>query len=360
MPGRRAVPLSRYDARAVALLKPSALGDIVHGLPVLSALRRRFPQARITWVVNRAYEPLLRGHPDLDETLPFDRGAADKGICAAAASLAAFVADLRQRRFDLVIDLQGLLRSGLMARVTGAPRRVGLNCAREGASWFYTDVVDVPGGLGGTHAVERYWRVAEALGVGDAPLRFTVPVPDDARRFAAGLLHAWPRPWLAFAAGSRWPTKRWRPGHFAALGRRAQSDFGGTIVFVGAGDEAALASEVRAGLNGPVVDLCGRTTLPQLAAVLERCDVTVANDTGPLHLAAALGRPVVAPYTCTKARLTGPYGSAGAVETAVWCAGSERTSCSRMECMDDLTPDRLWPTLARALSTWPRQQAESA
>jgi heptosyltransferase I len=360
MPGRRRVPLSQYAASRIALLKPSALGDIVHSLPVLSALRRRFPNAHITWVVNRAYEPLLQGHPDLNDTLAFDRRRARKGWLATAASHARFAGLLRWKRFDLVIDLQGLFRSGLMARLTGAPRRVGLSSSREGASSFYTDIVDVPGGLNGLHAVDRYWCVAEALGAGTGPRRFKVPVSDDARRRALSTLSDWPRPWMVFGVGSRWATKRWRPAHFAALARRAQAEFGGTIVFVGTAGEAALAAEVQAGLTGPALDLSGRTTLPELAAVLQLCDVMVANDTGPLHLAAALGRPVVAPYTCTKARLTGPYGSRGAVETTVWCAGSELKRCSRMECMDELTPDRLWPTLARVLTTWQMQPAESA
>lgn len=360
MIGRRDVPLSRYDAARIALLKPSALGDIVHSLPVLSALRRRFPDAHITWVVNRAYEPLLRGHPDLNETMAFDRNLTRAGWLATAATLARFGGALRQKHFDLVIDLQGLLRSGLMARATAAPRRVGLSCSREGAGWFYTDIVHVPGGLNGMHAVDRYWRVAEALGVGDGPKRFVVPLPETARRRAAEAMVGLPRPWLALAVGSRWQTKRWRPSHFAALARRAQAEFGGTIIFVGTPDEAATAAQVREGLTGPSLDLSGLTTLPELAAVLALCDAMVANDTGPLHLAAALGRPVVAPYTCTKARLTGPFGSAGAVETTVWCAGSELKQCSRMECMDELTADRLWPPLARVLTQCQIQRAESA
>src|SRR5439155_17110131 len=102
--------LNRLAARRIALIKPSALGDIVHALPVLSALRQRFPAAAITWVVNRAYEPLLADHPDLTDTLPFDRGALKKGVRAAVRSSLRFGAELRRRRFDLVIDLQGLLR----------------------------------------------------------------------------------------------------------------------------------------------------------------------------------------------------------------------------------------------------------
>jgi lipopolysaccharide heptosyltransferase I len=360
MSDRRRVPLNELAASRIALLKPSALGDIIHSLPVLSALRQRFPGARITWIVNRSYEALLQGHPDLDDTLAFDRRRSRAGWLATAAALARFARTLRSYHFDLVIDLQGLLRSGVMGRLTRAPRRVGLSSYREGANWFYTDIVDVPGGLHGLHAVDRYWRVAEAFGVGDSPRRFVVPVPDDARRSAAARLSPFPRPRLAFGVGSRWATKRWRPAHFANLARRAQAEFGGTIVFVGAADEAAIAAEVRAALCGPSLDLCGRTSLPELSAVLQLCDAMVANDTGPLHLAAALGRPVVAPYTCTKARLTGPYGSPGAVETTVWCAGSELKRCSRMECMDELTAGRLWPSLHRVLTTWQKRPAVSA
>src|SRR5438874_8010211 len=163
------------EPRRIALIKPSALGDIVHALPVLSALRRRFPAAHITWVVNRAYEPLLAGHPDLTDTLSFDRGAFKKGVRAALTSSFHFGAELRRRRFDLVIDLQGLLRTGLMCLASGAPRRVGFANAREGSRYAYTHKVRVPD-ADRIHAVDRYWRVAEALGAGDVPKRFRVPL----------------------------------------------------------------------------------------------------------------------------------------------------------------------------------------
>src|SRR6266404_2918679 len=107
MPSNRRIPLAEYDARRIALIKPSALGDIVHSLPVLTALRTRYPEAHITWVVNRGYEPLLRGHPDLDETLPFDRAPGKGGPLYAALNFGGFLGRLRRGRFDLVIDLQG-------------------------------------------------------------------------------------------------------------------------------------------------------------------------------------------------------------------------------------------------------------
>jgi lipopolysaccharide heptosyltransferase I len=350
MPGRRP-PLAEYEARRIALLKPSALGDIVHSLPVLTALRRRFPRAHITWVVNRSYEPLLAGHPDLDATLAFDRGARRRGWWAAVTTWCGFLRRLRRQQFDLLVDLQGLFRSGLMTAASGAARRVGLGSAREGATWFYTDVVPVAD-FGALHAVERYWLVAAALGVGHLQRQFRLPPFPEAGRWADQTLRSYPRPWLALGPGSRWPSKRWPPAHFAELAGRAHAAFGGTVILVGGRDEVVLGREVATRLRGPVLDLTGGTSLPQLAALLARADVVLANDTGPLHLAAALGRPVVAPYTCTKVRLTGPYGAeGGVVESRVWCQGSYLKRCARLECMDELTPDRLWPRLHDVLQS---------
>jgi heptosyltransferase I len=352
MPGMASTALSNYNARRIALLKPSALGDIVHSLPVLAALRRRFPDAHITWIVNRAYEPLLHGHPYLNATLSFDRGIAKVGWMRAAKTYSGFLAELRRQRFDLVLDLQGLLRSGLMCIATGAPRRVGLSTAREGARWFYTDVVEVPD-FNAIHAVDRYWLIAEALGASDGPKTFILPQVDEAQAWAREQLQNCPRPWLMAAVGSRWITKRWPPLHFAALLNQARDRFGGTAIFVGSGDEKELAAQTAALFAGPKRDLVGRTSLPQLTALLSLADVMLANDTGPLHLAAALGRPVVAPYTCTKVLLNGPYrAEAGAVESRIWCQGSYLKRCSRLECMSELTPDRLWPILEGILQTW--------
>ncbi|HVS40155.1 MAG TPA: glycosyltransferase family 9 protein [Gemmataceae bacterium] len=345
-------PPARLDARRIALLKPSALGDIVHSLPVLTALRRRFPHARIHWVVNLAYADLLRGHPDLDDVLTFDRSGRRGGLLGAARSFVELTVQLRRLRPDLVVDLQGLFRTGLLAFLSGASRRVGLGAAREGAARFYTDVVRAPAGAA-LHAVDRLWLIAEAFGAADDPKVFRIPIDAEARRWAAEQLAGLPRPWLAVAVGARWATKRWPPEHFASLLRRAQQRFGGAALFVGGAGDTPLSATAAAGLAGPTCNLAGRTTLPQLAAVLEAADAVVANDTGPLHLAAALGRPVVAPYTCTSVRLTGPYGAAtGAVESRVWCQGSRRRRCGRMECMAELTPDRLWPGLEEVLQTW--------
>jgi heptosyltransferase-1 len=343
------LPLHEYDARRIVLIKPSALGDIIHSLPVLTALRQRFPAADIAWVVNRGYAPLLDGHPDLDEIIPFDRVRA--GIGPMLLTSLRFLSRLRSRQFDLAIDLQGLLRTGLMTLASGAARRVGLDSAREGASWAYTDCLTVPDPS--MHAVDRYWLVAQALGVTSNAMRFRLPIAPAALQWALGRLRELPRPWLVLGVGARWQTKRWPPQHFAVLAQRAWQRFGGSTIFVGGPDEARAARQTAAALSGPVCDLTARTSLPQLAAVLSLADVMIANDTGPLHLAVALGRPVVAPFLCTQIRLTGPYNRPqSAVATQVHCAGSLLKKCDRLDCMSELTPARLWPLVEEVLSQW--------
>jgi lipopolysaccharide heptosyltransferase I len=350
---RNRTPLDRLRAERVALIKPSALGDIVHSLPVLHALRSRFPRAHIAWVVNKAYQPLIDGHPDLDETIPVDRGAM-KGIRGVVGVFKNLLMELRRRRFDLAIDMQGLFRSGLMTAATGATRRVGLGTAREGSRYFCTDLIATPHGFD-EHAVDRHWRVAAAFGMGDAPKVFALPIARDAGAWATQELRDCPRPWTFLGVGARWMTKRWPAASFAVLAQRVQKHFGGTAIFIGAPDETPLARAVIDQLTGPSRDYTGKTTLPQLTALLNLADVMISNDTGPLHIAAALGRPTVAPYTCTKVSRHGPYGNTrSAVESSVWCQGSYIKKCDRLECMPELHPDRLWYFLNGILDTWKR------
>ena len=332
----------------VCLIKPSSLGDVVHALPVLSALRVLWPDAHIAWVVNRGLRGLLDGHPDLDEVIPFDRSKA-KLSPGGIVSISKFLFDLRRHDFDLVVDLQGLLRSGVMSRATGAPIRVGLADAREGSRHFTTHRIDSPGPE--SHAVDRLLKVAEAFGADVTRSRFRVAIGPDDFEWAREALEGVPRPTLAINVGARWLTKRWPPEHFAAVARRAAEDRGAGLVLVGAAEDRPLVDVLKVAL-GPIdaLDLCGRTTLPQLAAVASAVDVFLSNDTGPLHLAAATGSRVVGVYTCTSPARTGPYGpNAVAVESCVWCAPSFVKTCLRLECMAELTPERVWRAVVAQL-----------
>jgi lipopolysaccharide heptosyltransferase I len=342
--------LSDLRPRAVCLIKPSALGDIVNALPVLSALRKRWPEAWIAWVVNRSFQGLLDGHPLLDEVICYDRRGF-KPTPTGLARLTTFLYQLGQRGFDLTIDLQGLLRSGVMALATGARVRVGLADAREGATRFYTHRIPPPGRRGAAHAVDRLLQLAAVFGADVAEPRFVVPCERADRSWAQAVLNAVPRPRVVLNVGATWKTKRWPVERFAAIARRARETRGAGLVVVGAREDALLAKELRGRLEPiAVLDLCGRTTLRQLAAVAAESDLFVSNDSGPLHLARAVGARVVGVYTCTRPQLNGPYGlEAAAIQTGVWCAGCYSRACTRLDCLRELTPERVWALVSKQL-----------
>lgn len=346
MPAASDPPLHELQPRRICLVKPSALGDVVQSLPVLAGLRNRWPRAHVTWVVNRSLAGLLDRHPQLDEVIEFDRSG--RGWSRAAAMFR-MVRRLRREPFDLVIDLQGLLRSGLVARLTRAPRRVGLAGAREGAARFYTDVVPIADVE--ESAVLRYWRVAAALGCRGGPPRPVLGIGPDERGWVARQLAGLPRPWLVIHPGAQWETKRWPPESFAAVARQAHQARGASVVLVGGPGEGRLAARAAAEIRPcPMVDLSERTSLLQLAAVCEAGDVFLAGDTGPLHLAAAIGAPVVAVFTCTSPRRAGPYGPGNrVVATEVDCAASYLRRCETLACMSELTPGRVGPSVLAAL-----------
>ena len=332
----------------VCLVKPSALGDVTNAFPTLSALRSLWPKAEFVWVINEALRGLVDGHPEIDRVLPFDRA----GRGAGPAGFVRFLDALRRERFDLAIDLQGLLRASLMTAATLAPVRVGLADAREGGSWFYSHRVVPPGSIDEAHAVDRMLAVASAFGADVSTPSGRVAVGSEDRVWAEDALSTVPKPRLGLNLGARWETKRWPPAHFAEVARRASDWKGAGLFAVGAPEDRPFVDELIGRLAGrPLVDLCGRTSLPRLAALAECSDVILSNDTGPLHLAAAAGARVVGVYTCTSPRLNGPYGPrAAAVETGVWCKASYVVRCPRnMECMAELSPDRVWPAVLAQL-----------
>jgi lipopolysaccharide heptosyltransferase II len=333
----RRLPLDNLAPRRVCLIKPSALGDVVQALPAFLGLRRRGPRAHIAWVCGSAFTGLLEGCPGLDEVIPFPRNGGVTGMLGLAHRL-------WKGRFDLAIDLQGLLRSSLLAWATRASRRVGFASAREGARYLYTDLV--PADQKALPAVLANWEAARAFGCTGGPPPVRLGITEKHREQARCWLAALPRPILAIHPGASWPTKRWPPEYFAALVNRS----GASAVLVGGPREKEVGQAVSSRLHVPFLDLTGQTTLLQLAALLESADVMVSNDSGPMHLAAALGAPVLAPFTCTSTLRAGPYGVGhAAVATRVTCAASYRRACSSMVCMSELTPDRLWPSLLALL-----------
>jgi heptosyltransferase I len=301
------------DFSKTLIIKPSSMGDIVQALPVLTALRETHPTAHIAWLVARPFAGLLEGHPRLDETILFDRnrfGGIATSVGATGAFLR-FLKDLRRRRFTLTLDLQGLFRSGFLSAATGAPDRVGFEAAREMAGLFYTQKVPTPGQ---THAVDRYLALARAVGLAEPRATDSLPVQAEARAAVRRRLAEEgvgpDEPLVAVAAHARWATKQWPAAGFAEVIRKAGAALGARAVLVGSGGAAeTLSREVaQAAAGARPVDLVNRTTLPELVALIADARALVTNDSGPMHVAAAVGTPVVALFGPTDPERTGPYG----------------------------------------------------
>jgi lipopolysaccharide heptosyltransferase I len=351
-------PFSTVLADRICLIKPSSLGDIVQTLPVLDALRTRFPAAQISWIANSAYVPLLEPISILDQVIPFDRETFRREGLSSIHAYLTYFKDLARHRFDLVIDLQGLLRSAAMAWATRAKRRIGLASAREGAVLGYSDIIsDLPIQQS---AVDRYWRVVDSLGVGHLEKRFPLELSNEERQWAERQLAGLERPRLGVQPGARWLTKRWPAEHFSKTVNTALPKGGGSVVLLGGPGEESMADAVAERVERPRRSFCGKTSLRQLAALLEQCDLVLTNDSGPMHLAAAVGTPTVSVFTCTDPRRAAPYGVGHrVVQTSVECRGSYVRECEHLSCMKQLTPELVLPSLNDALREIPSARRSS-
>lgn len=337
---------SVLNNRRILLIKPSSLGDIVHAFPVLSAIKAQWPGAHLTWVVKRQWAELVERAEGVDRVWPVE-GTVGSWLKQAWA--------LRAERFDLTIDLQGLFRSGVLARLSGAPIRIGFANGREGSPWFYTRRVEVP--TAEMHAVDRYLLVAAALGVpvqGSPQFRFKILDSDMA--MVRALFHrkgvSLDQPWIAMNVSARWPTKRWFPGSFAAVLDRLHQEGLGPVVVIGSAGDRHDVEQLRTLTNSPFVDLTGAVPLGSLPALLSKAAAMITNDSGPMHIAAALGVPVAAIFGPTSAIRTGPYGAGHRVLTAsVPCRPCFNRGCYNsvpLECLQLVQPGQVLDAVRQA------------
>lgn len=301
----------------IALVKLSSLGDVIHALPVAAALRQRFPDARIAWIVERREAAVLRDNPTLDEVIPVDTRAwrgvrTPLGAAAVVGALGELRRHLHAARFDVAVDLQGLLKSGLLTAATRAPLRIGFAAARcrEPVAALFTNrrVTPPPAAR---HVVEQYLALVEPLGV--AAERVEFPLPTDAAaeaRADAFLANAGIKPrgrLVVVNPGAGRADKRWPADRFRALARRLAEEAGAAVLVVWGPKERDLAEAIADPAGAGRVALAPPTDVAALLAVLRRASVVVAGDTGPLHLAAALGVPSVGLYGPTSAERNGPW-----------------------------------------------------
>jgi lipopolysaccharide heptosyltransferase I len=339
------------SVKRLLIIKLSAMGDVVRALPAANTLHRQYPSLRITWAVEERFAPLVRGREDIDRVVTFPRfawGAVDR---TWMVGLRRALRELREEPYDLALDLQGLFKSSLVALAARAPRRLGVAPQREGA-WLVSRPVPLP--TSRLNVVDRYLACAASLGAPAEPVEFGLRSERAAAASVAELLRQGglspTTPVIAVSPSASvrwrlWPLARW----VAVIDALSDS---GAIVLLGGSEHrqrhAVLARQVRL----PVLDLTGRTSLAELVALLDRCALHLATDTGSVHLAAALGRPVVAVYGPTPPWRAGPYGQlGGTVYHGDRCGiGCPRICVRRRACLLAVSPEEVIARARQVLS----------
>ena len=345
----------------ILILKPSSLGDVVQALPVLRSLKQQLPQSEVYWWIDSALAPLLEDDPDLAGVVRFER----RRWAAPPhwGELWRSIRWVRRQSFEWVIDLQCLARSGIFAWLANAGLTIGLDEPREAARMFYDVAARRPSFH--THAVDWYLRILPLLGLTPSNNFSWLPVRS---HVIETLRRKWPvdgRSWVLLQPGARWLNKRWSVESFALLARQVLQRFPENhIAILGGPQDTALGATI-AGKAGPrCLDLTGQLSLPEMVEWIRLCQLMVTNDTGPMHVAAALGKPVVALFGPTEPRRTGPYQQLDHVlQLALPCIPCMSSRChyeKPFECLRALPLERVFGAVQEQLTLPPERRIHPA
>ena len=342
----------------ILILKPRSLGDVIHALPVLRLLKLHYPAAEIFWWIDSALAPLIAGDPDLTGIVRFERKRWARP--QHWPEMFRSVRRLRAEKFDLVIDLQSLARSGAFAWLARGKFLVGLDEVREGARGFYD--LAVPRKRFHSHAVDWYLSVLPPLGV---PVHKNFTWLPERPQIAADVDRKWFQEnsklktqnskLILLQPGARWLNKRWPAKYFAELVRvLAEKKPESRFAILGGSDDRPLGEIISQASPERCLNLCGATSLPEMIEWVRRCDLLITNDTGPMHVAAALGKPLVALFGPTEPRRTGPYGQLeNVLRLDLPCSPCLKSTCAYEktdECLRALPPALVFACVEKLLS----------
>ena len=334
--------------KRILIIKLSAIGDVIHALPVSHRLKECFPNAHVSWIVEKPAYDLLTNNPDINEIILFEKPKF-KSISGLVNNLPEFVRFIREKQFDFVIDLQGLFKSAVIALITGADKRVGYCNMRE-LSWLVSKPVIGTNCHG--HVVDRYLDVLGDIGCDYSKPQFIINTTEDEEQRAqliaekAGLNLE--RPYIVLAPGTNWPTKCWPAENYIELVRLLNGS-GMSAVLIGGQGETKVNSFIAEGQIS-CVNLTGKTTLKELSHILRKAAAFVGGDTGPMHLASAVGTQTVALFGPTDPARNGPYGRRNIVLTSsIPCVKCWKRTCQEMNCMKDIHATCVYRELYNAL-----------
>jgi len=315
------------------VIKLSSLGDLFHALPAATNLREALGAATLDWVTQPEYIELVKCFQGVDRVIGFPR----RNFFRQAP---AFARELRERTYDYIVDFQGLLKSALVARLAKGRRRIGPSYAREGSRWLYTSTAGAADK--NRHAVEEALDAIGHLGLQRRDISFPVRFPAQPRLE--------PQPRIALAPCSRWITKNWPVENFVEVGRLLQEELNASLYLIGSPADRPTCDHINRQLPHPAVNACGQTTLVGLGSLLQEMDLLITVDSGPMHMAAALDKPVVAVFGSTDPVRTGPYGSKHRVIVVpnLACRPCRARSCARnnLACLHQLSAQQVFTAAA--------------
>ena len=330
--------------RRILIIKPSSMGDVVHAFPAVHALLAADSSLTVDWVIHPAFAELLDYLPGIRKKILFRREELGR-LSSFFPAAAAFLRELRKERYDAVIDLQGLFRSALIGLLARGKCLYGPRLAKEFPARFcYRKKLHTSKEI--RHAVEKNCEmIRDFSGLDQVPPRYSLPRVEKYAEQAERLLASvglTGKPFIAVAPGARWKTKQWPPRFFAdCIGKMAQQMPEESFVLLGSPSEKKLGDAVEEAVDGkvPVLNLCGKTSTGELAELIRRADLLFCNDSGPMHLAAAAGTPVVALFGPTDPALTGPYSrESRVIRPELNCLGCLRKQCETEACHAAVSP----------------------
>ncbi|MCK9419343.1 MAG: lipopolysaccharide heptosyltransferase II [Nitrospirae bacterium] len=333
----------------ILFIKLSAIGDVVQTLPALEAIKKLYPDSEITWVVEEAAAGILEGHPLIGRLLISRRRTWFRmlrnplKVVRGIGDIIRFIRGLRSIRYDIAIDFQGLLKSGMLIGLARATRKIGFNRTRELSHLFLNErlpAYDIE-----KHALERYLNVARYLGARDPSSLCTLPIEREvtAIREKIEAMNLQDRPLVAMNPVARWNTKLWPERRFAELADRLVKEKNAVVIFTGSPEDRAVNDRIISLMSETAMNWAGETTLKELAALAVLADLFISTDTGPMHLAAAAGAKVLALFGPTAPWRTGPYGpSHVVVRTGITCSPCFQRKCEiGVRCMEEITVEEV-------------------
>lgn len=325
----------------VLVVKLSSIGDVLHAFPAVSALRRRFPEAHLAWAVDWRMKDLVAAHPAVDEILTLGQPrAAVNSSRPRLRDYFALARRVRRRNFDLVLDMQGLLKSSLVTFNSKARWRIGFGNGRIGNRWAIN--VRLPEPQRPIHAIDHLCLFAELLGADPDAHEFELALAPADQAFAQAFLQDLREgsgPMVAILPGSAWETKRWPEEYLAEVAAALESQMDARFVIIGHRADRRAARVIADRLKHPALVAAGEATLMQSSALTRLCDLVIGGDTGVTHIAAALGAPTVAIHGPTDPRVTGPRGPlVRFVVNEQDCWPCRKRHCDDWECMLDIRP----------------------